>query len=335
MKIILWTLSKIYGFLATSRRFFYENGLIPQKKLPIPVISIGNLSVGGTGKTPITIFTAKALQKKGFKVCVLSRGYKRKSQELIIAQDTNNISYEDVGDEPYIMLKQNIPIAVHKDRYKAGVEALKKIKPDIFILDDGFQHYQLYKDIDNLVTDATKPFWEDQLLPLGRLREPPSFSMYADSIIITRLHLLKEQRQKEILEQAKKFNKPVFIAREKIEKILDPFSNTYPLEILKGKKVTVFAGLGNNTQFFETVKKLSQKYDFSIEEFISFPDHYDYKNFKPKKERIYLTTEKDIIKIKEKNVFALNYEIDIDKDYEELILNKIKKREQNARKTPV
>ena len=330
MKIILWILSKIYGFLATIRRFIYENGLIPQKKLPVPVISIGNLSTGGTGKTPITIFTAKELQKKGLKVCVLTRGYKRKSDKLIIATDYKNTSYEDIGDEPYIMLKHNIPVAVFKDRYKAGLKALNKIKPDIFILDDGFQHYQLYRNIDILTIDATRPFWEDKLLPLGRLREPASFYIYADCFVITKLNILDKEKSKSVIEKAKSFNKPVFTAKEKFNTLIDNNGNKLPIDILSGKEIVVFSGLGNNEQFFKTVKELSKKYNFKIKNFISFPDHYDYKDFKPDKDTIYLTTEKDIIKIKQKNIFALVYEIEIEKEYINFLLKKLNLETKNA-----
>ncbi len=325
MKIVLWILSKVYGFFATFRRFLYENGLISQKKLPVPVISIGNLSVGGTGKTPVTIYTAKILQKEGFKVCVLSRGYKRKSEKLIVTDTPQNVSYEEVGDEPYIILRHNIPVAVHKDRYKAGLEALKKLNPDIFILDDGFQHYQLYRDTDVLVIDATKPFWKDNLLPLGRLREPPGFYIYSDCFVVTRLTLLEETQKEKFFEKITEFKKPVFKTTEKIKKLIDTSAKQYPLEILTGKEVIVFSGLGNNQQFFKTVQTLSRKYNFKIKRFIDFPDHYDYKDFNPEEENIYLTTEKDIIKIKNKNVFALVYEIEIEDNYLQFLLKKIKR----------
>ncbi len=321
MKVLLWVLSKVYGFLATLRRFLYDSGIIKQKQLPKPVISIGNLSVGGTGKTPTTIFTAKKLQEKGYKVCVLSRGYKRKTDKLVIAEKPENTSYEEIGDEPYLMLKKGIPVAVYKDRYIAGLKAMEKLNPDIFILDDGFQHFQLYRDVDVLLVDATKPFWEDKLLPLGRLREPPQFYIYADCFVITRSHLIENNEN--FYKRLEEFKKPYFIAKEKIENIIDTTGKLYRLEFLKGKEVIVFSGLGNNEQFFKTVENLSKQVGFYVKEFISLPDHYDYKDFSFNEKDLYLTTEKDLIKINRNNVFALVYEIEIEKEYIDFIFKKI------------
>ncbi len=321
MKILLLILSKIYSFLATLRRFLYDSGILKQKELPRPVISIGNLSVGGTGKTPTTIFTAKTLQKLGYKVCVLSRGYKRKTDKLVVAKRSEEVSYEDIGDEPYLILKRGIPVAVYSDRYIAGLEAIEKINPDIFILDDGFQHFQLYRDVDILLIDATRPFWEDKPLPLGRLREPQSFYIYADCFVITRIEFVNDRES--FLKKIKELKKPFFIAREKIEGIIGVDNQFYDFSMLASKKIIVFSGLGNNQQFFKTVEKLAEKYRFEIEKFISLPDHYDYRDFKFEEGKIYLTTEKDIIKIKHKNVYALVYSVVLDDEYIEFILKRI------------
>ncbi len=321
MKILLYLLSKIYSFLASLRRFLYESGILKQKELPRPVISIGNLSVGGTGKTPTTIFTAKKLQEKGYRVCVLSRGYKRKKDELVLAERPDETTYEDIGDEPYLILRRGIPVAVYRDRYLAGIEALNRFNPDIFILDDGFQHFQLYRDIDILLVDSTKPFWEDKPLPLGRLREPSTFYIYADCFVVTRFSLLNDKDS--FIKNIKHFKKPFFIAYERIDKIVDTEGKIHELGFLSGKRVVVFAGLGNNNQFFETVKKISKQHGFLIEEFLSFPDHYDYKDFTFDEKKIYLTTEKDIIKIKHKNVYALIYDLELDNEYINFILKRI------------
>ncbi len=326
MKLIYFILSLIYGFLAILRRYLYEHNLLKKKKLPKPVISIGNLSVGGTGKTPLTIFTVRELQKKGLKPCVLSRGYKRKSDETLIISDGKKIffSWEYAGDEPFIMAKRGIPVVVGRERYKAGLLALKSLNPDVFILDDGFQHFQLYRDINILIVDSTNPFWKDNLIPLGRLREPKSFYKYADFFVVTKLSNLDNKEKKEFLEEIKKFEKPYFIAKERLNGLIDKDYNKYDFSILKGKNVVVFAGLGNNQQFFNTAKKLSKEYNFKIKQFISFPDHYDYKQLDLPDSDIYLTTEKDIIKIKKENVFAILYDFEVDDKYINKICEKLK-----------
>ncbi len=311
--------SNIYEKLAVIRRKLYYKGILKQKKLPVPVISIGNLSVGGTGKTPLTIFTAKKLQEKGYRVCVLSRGYRRKSRGTVIVSDGKSVfvPWEKAGDEPYLMAKNNIPVVVSHSRYEAGIKALNSFPVDVFLLDDGFQHFQLYRDLDILVVDATKPFWEDKPLPAGRLREPAEFYRFADIIVVNRLNRAKNSEK--VLEFLKNSEKQLFISEEKIESITD-LKESKNLNFLKGKEVGAFSGLGNNQQFFQTVKELSKKVGFTISRFISFPDHYDYRKLALPGKQLWLTTEKDIIKISQKqiekdNIFALKYSIHLPEDF--------------------
>ncbi len=296
----------IYTIGAYLRRKLYEKEILKVKKLPAPVVSVGNLSVGGTGKTPITIWLAKYIQSIGLNPVVLSRGYKRKSKDTLVVSDGKNIfvNLEEAGDEPYLIAKKGIPVVVSSSRYDAGKLALQKLKPDVFILDDGFQHFQLYRDLNILIVDMEKPFWEDRPLPLGKLREPKSFYKYADLFLIT-----KWKGNESKLSQLKNFNKPHFLTNEIINELTD-FKKNYPLEVLKNKEIVVFSGLGNNEYFFKTIKNLSKKYNFHIKRFISLPDHFNYKNFEIReKADFYITTEKDLIKLNNPNTLALKYEI--------------------------
>lgn len=288
-----------------------------EKRLPKPVISVGNLSVGGTGKTPIAISISKYLQNQGFKVAVLSRGYKRKSKEEIIKCD-NTLNAEACGDEPFLMVKKGIDVFVGKDRYKSGMYALKIKDYDFFILDDGFQHFQLFRDFNILVVDAGKPFWKDKILPVGNLREPKSFYKYADVFLITRY-----KGQADVIDKLKEFGKPFFITQERFDGLIDLDNNKIDFSFLKGKKVSVISGLGNNLQFFNLVKSLSKQYDFIVEEFINLPDHFDYKNFKFDLNKTYITTEKDLVKINQKNVYAVSYEILIPEEFYKFMMEKI------------
>jgi tetraacyldisaccharide 4'-kinase len=313
-------LSAIYWTLASLRRFLYEKNIIKKKRLSKPVISVGNLSVGGTGKTPITISISKYLQNQGFKVAVLSRGYKRKSKEEIIKCD-NTLNTEACGDEPFLMVKKGIDVYVGKDRYKSGMFALKIKDYDFFILDDGFQHFQLFRDFNILVVDAGKPFWKDKILPVGNLREPKGFYKYADVFLITRY-----KGQTDVINKLKEFGKPFFITQERFDGLIDLDNNKIDFSFLKGKKVSVISGLGNNLQFFDLVKSLSKQYDFIVEEFISLPDHFDYKNFKFDLNKTYITTEKDLVKINQKNVYAVGYEILIPEEFYKFMMEEIHAR---------
>jgi len=321
-------ISLLYGFFAYLRRFLYNTGLLKRKKLPVPVISIGNLSVGGTGKTPVTIYLAKSFQKKGYTVAVLSRGYKRKSSGTVVVRNKEKIltRWEEAGDEPFLIALNGIPVVVSKSRYEAGKKAIKEINPDILILDDGFQHYQLYRDLDILVFDAVKPFWEDNLLPAGRLREPASFYRFADLIVANRLN--KSKNPDEITGFLKKTGKKFFISKENLKEITN-LKEKKDLSFLKGKKIGIFSGLGNNEQFFHTALKLSDDVGFEIIEKKSFPDHYDYTrlplNSKPD---LYLTTEKDIIKISQDiidryKIYALKYAIELDEEFVNYLEKKV------------
>ena len=321
-------LSEIYGFLAILRRDIYYSGLLKQKVLPRPVISVGNINVGGTGKTPIVISIAKRLQEMGYYVVVLSRGYKRKSRGTVLVSDGKNVfvDWKTAGDEPYLIAKNGIPVVVSKDRYKAGKYVLGKLPVDIFILDDGFQHYQLKRNVDIVVVDGTRPFWEDDLLPLGSLREPPEAVIeYADILILNKLYTLTNLEIKRLEYHLKRYLKPVYLSKEKFEKLTN-FEDDFPLEILTKKRVGIFAGLGNNNQFFRVMDSLSKKYNFCITERVSFPDHYDYKklNLPDVDVDYWITTEKDFVKLEYTNrILALKYEVILDEEFYKEILSRI------------
>ncbi len=325
---ILYFLSEIYGFFAVLRRDLYYGGFLKRKVLPRPVISVGNINVGGTGKTPIVINLAKKLQEMGYYVVVLSRGYKRKSKGTILVSDGNNIfvDWERSGDEPYLIAKYGIPVVVSEDRYKAGKSILGKIPVDIFILDDGFQHYQLKRNIDIVVVDGTRPFWEDELLPLGTLREPiEAVIEYADIFVLNKLYTLNIIEQKRLELHLKKYLKPVFPTKEKFEKLTN-FEDDFPLSILSKKRVGIFSGLGNNRQFFKVMDILSRKYNFCITERVSFPDHYDYKKLDlPDVEVDYwITTEKDFVKLEYTyKILALKYEVFFEEEFYKEVIDRI------------
>ncbi len=175
-------LAAIYGGVVAVRNALYDRGALRARRLQGPVISIGNLSAGGSGKTPFVILLADLLTKRGIRCDVLSRGYGRKSRGVLLVDPAG--LPRDFGDEPLLIArKTQIPVIVGEDRYAAGVLAEKKFGPQIHLLDDGFQHRALARDFDIVL--VTPQDANDQLLPAGRLREPRHALRRADAVVLT------------------------------------------------------------------------------------------------------------------------------------------------------
>jgi tetraacyldisaccharide 4'-kinase len=175
-------LARIYGTGVTLRNGLYERGALKQKKLAGPVVSIGNLSVGGSGKTPFVMLLGELLKNRGIKFDVLSRGYGRQSRGVAVVDPGG--SARDFGDEPLLIARRlGVPVIVGEDRHQAGVLAESKFGPQLHLLDDGFQHRALARDFDIVL--VTPEDARDQLLPAGRLREPLASLGRADAVVLT------------------------------------------------------------------------------------------------------------------------------------------------------
>ncbi|RUM32320.1 MAG: tetraacyldisaccharide 4'-kinase, partial [Aquifex sp.] len=262
----LLPLSLLYGKIINLRNSLYDRGILKVKKLPVPVISVGNISAGGSGKTSFVIHLANLLKDK--KVCILSRGYKRKSKGTLIVSEYGNVkaTWEEAGDEPYLMAKilPHVSVVVSEDRYKGGVLALEKLSPEVIILDDGFQHRKLHRDLNILL--LKKKDLSDKLLPAGNLREPLREIRRADIIVLT-------------YQEVNPFDfftgKPTFKMFREFCCLLNSSFEEIPLDFLKDKEVIAFSGLGDNEQFEKILKKLGIK----VKKFIPFKDHHDYSDF--------------------------------------------------------
>ncbi|HWI41272.1 MAG TPA: tetraacyldisaccharide 4'-kinase, partial [Verrucomicrobiae bacterium] len=173
------------------RRWMYRRGLLRRRRLPRAVVSIGNLTAGGTGKTPFAALVAEHYLRRGLKVALLSRGYGGGgdgSPRIVSDGRTVFLSADEGGDEP-VLLAQSVPgllVATGRDRYAAGMFLLERLQADLFILDDGFQHMQLARDLDILLLDARRPFGNGLTLPAGLLREPRGGAAFADLLVLTR-----------------------------------------------------------------------------------------------------------------------------------------------------
>jgi len=171
----------LYGAVVAARNALYDRGVLKQSRLQRPVVSVGNLSVGGSGKTPFVILLAELLRERGVRVDVLSRGYGRRSSGVLAVEDDDPARF---GDEPVLIRRRlgDVPVIVGASRYEAGVEAERRFETDLHLLDDGFQHRDLARDFDIVLLSPRDV--EDCLLPSGRLREPLSSLRRADVIVL-------------------------------------------------------------------------------------------------------------------------------------------------------
>ncbi|MCY4402535.1 MAG: tetraacyldisaccharide 4'-kinase [Candidatus Poribacteria bacterium] len=281
-RILLMPLCWLYRSIVSIRNYCYNVGIRKQKKLPCTVISVGNIVVGGTGKTPAAATIARMLQKKGKRVAILLRGYKRRSTKkvLFVSDGENHLcTREESGDEADMLARQiiNVPIVVGKQRYQTGKAALDRFNSEILILDDSFQHRQLARDLDIITIDATRPYGTNALLPIGSLREPKAAVQRADIILLTRTDAIDIQIQN--LRKQLKSLAPNTLILESVHQptSLSPLNNkdkhsTIPLQDLKGKRILAVCGIGNPTAFVATIEKFHPE----IVELFAFPDHHVY-----------------------------------------------------------
>jgi tetraacyldisaccharide 4'-kinase len=300
-------LASLYGLTCRLRILLYEKGMLPRKKVDCLVVSIGNLTVGGTGKTPFTIFLAKKWQERGYAVGIVSRGYRGTYKgPLRLVTDGQEIleKPETAGDEPYLMAQRlkGIPILVSSDRYKACRWLLERFDLDVILLDDGFQHIRLHRDLNILLVDATNPFGNGALLPRGALREPLSEVRRADVVIFTRSEDADDAS--EWISEIERFGRPCIRTTFQPTRLIHVVNGTsLPPSTLVKEPVLGFCGIGNPDSFAMLLKRLGG----DLREQVIFRDHHSYQRSdleKIRKEAAQLgvkwviTTEKDAVKIK-------------------------------------
>jgi tetraacyldisaccharide 4'-kinase len=294
-----------YWFGASLKNYLYNQGYLKGERLPARVISVGNLSVGGTGKTPLTMALARYYKSHGINVAILSRGYGvAYRHDVAIVSDGQNTFYtpEQVGDEPYLMARNTeAPVLIGKKRWRTGMEAINRFGARVLILDDGFQHRRLVRDVDVVLLDSRRPLQNEWVLPAGVWRENLDNLARADVLVLTGygqdpVCQVNEQFLKRSFPQI-----PVFRANYQPESV-HVRSSELPLSELTGKKVVAFSGLAANQHFLDTVKKLGVEVTW----FECFDDHHLYKKQDVerlvslrlrKRADILLTTEKDGVKL--------------------------------------
>lgn len=325
-------LSWLYAASIQLRNILYTHGIFKACRLPCRVISVGNIVVGGTGKTPAVIAIAKHLQREGLRVAILLRGYKRHAREKVtIVSDGEKVCASPVesGDEAYMMAKhlRDIPIIVGKCRYSAGQVALERFKVDVLLLDDGFQHRQLARDADILTIPTTHPFGNpEKLLPAGTLREPRTALRRADLILLTHTDLPNTSAHIKKLVKSLAPNIPVLTSTHQpthlyplVSSDQSPITSSqgvsikreplltghwtldtgnYDIKELKGKRVLAVCGIGNPEAFVATLRRCA----VASVELLAFPDHHAYTetdkqqietNFQETAADLIVTTQKD------------------------------------------
>jgi len=196
----LCAVSYCYGGAVQLREALYRKGMLPSKRLPCIVVSVGNLSAGGTGKTPMTIYITELFRSFGYKTVVISRGYKGGAESTggVVSNGQAILMDPDMaGDEPYMManLLSHVPVLVGRNRFRIGLMAIKEFSPDVIVLDDAFQHLQLERDMDLVLLDEQRPLGNTYLLPRGLLREPVSALLRGHTFIFTRADPVSEKKE--------------------------------------------------------------------------------------------------------------------------------------------
>ena len=299
---LLKLVSPLYALVMRIRVLLYRFGIFRSYSLAKPVISVGNIVVGGTGKTPMTLWIARYLMKRGKKVAVLTRGYggRLEGKVAVVSDGVKRLlSTQDAGDEPSLLadLLPGLIVVMGSNRYEAGLLAMEKFNPDCFILDDGFQHLRLQRDLDILLLDASNPFGNGRTFPAGLLREPPSAFERAGLVVFTRCN--EENRPENVfpaeIPSARAFHKLTGFQSSGGGKVR-PFSE---LASLRG---LAFAGIADPESFFNSLETAG----LLLVATLSFPDHTEYGEAETaalarlrvaSKAEYLVTTAKDAVKI--------------------------------------
>lgn len=298
-----------YGVVARLRALLYYWGWFAQRRLPVPVLSVGNLTLGGTGKTPVVILLADWLLTQGKRVAILSRGYRRTSTDpylLVSNGERLLVGPNEAGDEPFLMA-QRCPkaiVAVGADRYKLGCWVLDQFLIDCLVLDDGFQHLGLYRDVNLLLVDATDAEGLAALVPAGRLREPLQAAARATAIVVTRTDVPAQ-----VARVCHRLQAAIGPMPDQIQVVFRPESlvsvvtgTSQPLSWSKRKTALLCSGVGHAGSFRSLVETIG----IGVLDEVAYADHHAYTSQDVERLRaratelqaeLVVTTEKDACKL--------------------------------------
>ncbi|MCI0420420.1 MAG: tetraacyldisaccharide 4'-kinase [Acidobacteria bacterium] len=276
---VLSPIGALYEVAVRLRCWSYSAGILRTARLQSPVVSIGNLTMGGTGKTPATIAFGKLLLDSGHRVAILSRGYKgqHRGGPLLVSDGQRILTTASEAGDEALVIARNLPralVAVFRERAEAGAWVEKHFGVDVHLLDDGFQHLQLHRDLNLLVIDVTNPFGGG-LPPMGRLREPLDAIRRADAVILSRAE--PGCAYAELISQVRRYKPhiPCFLARQELVSLRRlGEEKDLPLETLGRPGSVAFAGIANPAQFFNSLREAG----IEIVKSFSFPDHHNYRS---------------------------------------------------------
>ncbi|MEO5778068.1 MAG: tetraacyldisaccharide 4'-kinase [Flavobacterium sp.] len=310
LRKLLFPFAILYGFITSLRNYLYDKGILKSYSFDIPVIAVGNLSVGGTGKTPQIEYLIRLLSPN-YKVATLSRGYKRKSEGFVLADASSNA--EILGDEPFQYYKKfpDIQVAVDADR-RNGIEQLlkQKTKPEIILLDDAFQHRKVKAGFYILLTAYDDLFCDDYILPTGNLRESSKGAKRANLIIVTKCPPSITGIEQENIKKKLDVDMPIFFHSIVYDDKVYNDSESLTVSDLKSKQKIVLAGIAKPKPFFEFLQA-------DTDEIMTFSDHHHFSEseillIKSKAEdKIIITTEKDFVRLDAKILKAQLYYLPI------------------------
>lgn len=309
LRVLLRTLSCLYGLAVFIRNAARDSSIVKSRRVPVPIISIGNITTGGTGKTPVTGYVVEMLQTHGYRPGIISRGYRADSSGM---------------NDEYRVLKLLCPDVPHeqdRDRTAAAHRVIEKASVDCIVMDDGFQHRRLYRDIDVVLLDALNPFGYGFLLPRGLLREPVSSLGRAHIILITRADSVSGARlqeiEQQILRRTSGLQDRIFKVAFRATMLSDIRGNKFDIRDAAGKRAFLMCGVGNPAAFAETCRAVG----ITVVDSQYFPDHHHYSDqdlstvrarFVKSGSDLLLTTQKDLVKLPLSAVEFLAVELTVD-----------------------
>lgn len=313
---LLRGMSLLYGLGVTIKLGMYRLGVLSCNKLPCKVISLGNITVGGTGKTPTAQRLAAIIRDMGYKVAILNRGYRSGWKgEVGVVSDGSKIymTVTEAGDEAYLLAKSlpGVPVIIGRNRYITGSYAVNQLQAEVIIMDDAYQHWQLQRDLDIVLIDSLNVFGNNFLLPRGTLREPLQNLNRAHAFLLTKVDQAADNARETIKGTLARYNDQAlvvesthtpqcFIEIEEWYKGIRP--ETVPLDKIQGQPVLPFSAIGNPSSFEKTIVDLGGDIVGSVQ----FPDHHDYtmaemqaimQKAVDNSARALITTDKDAVKI--------------------------------------
>ena len=306
LRILLIPFSFLYGLGVVIRNWLFDIGLFGMRRIAVPVVSVGNISTGGVGKTPFVELLARRFSQRGHKVAIVSRGYKRKGSGTVVVSNGRTICAEaDVaGDEPAQLAAKltDVVVIVDERRARGAQYAVEKFKSSLVLLDDGFQHRSLHRDLDIAVVSVDEVFEPAWLLPAGNCREPRRSLLRADLVVISRCDDVTEfDRAKERVERW--VDKPIIGVGTRVNAVRRAKSNfSIDLGGLNGKSVVAFSGIGDPRSFERVLGSLK----LNIKRHLAFPDHHRFSEqdvskvlgtFRQEGAEYLLTTEKDVARL--------------------------------------